>query len=107
MKRVIRLLLCISVTLPACTPPTAVPTPPADKLAEIIARGTLIIATDADYEPQSKFLSNTAPDPNTKCLPTQYTANQMIGFDVDVAVEIAHHLHVEPCFVTPPWSQLV
>jgi polar amino acid transport system substrate-binding protein len=31
----------------------------------------------------------------------------MIGFDIEVAKEIAHWLNVEPCFVTPPWSQLV
>jgi polar amino acid transport system substrate-binding protein len=31
----------------------------------------------------------------------------MVGFDVDVAVELARRLGVEPCFVTPPWSQLV
>lgn len=72
-----------------------------------MARGTLVIATDADYEPQSKLLLNSSPDPNTKCSPTQYTANQMTGFDVDVAIAIARHLGVEPCFVTPPWSQLV
>jgi polar amino acid transport system substrate-binding protein len=80
---------------------------PDDKLAEIQVRGTLVIATDADYMPQSKFLTSELPDPNTKCEPTQYTAAQMIGFDVEVAKEIARRLEVEPCFVTPPWSQLV
>jgi len=48
-----------------------------------------------------------SPASDTKCSPVQYTANQMVGFDVNVAVEIAHRLGVEPCFVTPPWSQLV
>jgi polar amino acid transport system substrate-binding protein len=43
----------------------------------------------------------------TACEATQYTASQFTGFDVAVAVEIAEHLGVEPCFVTPPWSQLV
>jgi len=95
------------MTLTACAPATAIPTPQNDKLAEILARGTLVIATDADYAPQSRLLENSTPDPNTKCSPTQYTANQMTGFDVDVAVAIAQHLGVEPCFVTPPWSQLV
>ena len=80
---------------------------PGDKLAEIQARGTLIIATDADYMPQSKFLASESPDPDTKCEPSQYTAAQMIGFDVEVGKEIARRLGVEPCFVTPPWSQLV
>jgi polar amino acid transport system substrate-binding protein len=31
----------------------------------------------------------------------------MAGFDVVVAVDVARQLGVEPCFVTPPWSQLV
>jgi len=109
MKRVIIEFISVLMVLTACTPASinSVPTLQNDKLAEILARGTLVIATDADYAPQSKLLVNASPDPDTKCSPTQYTANQMVGFDVDVAVEIARHLGVEPCFVTPPWSQLV
>jgi polar amino acid transport system substrate-binding protein len=80
---------------------------PEDKLAEIQARETLIIATDADYVPQSKLLPDVLPNPDTKCEASQYTANQFTGFDADVAVEIARQLGVEACFVTPPWSQLV
>jgi polar amino acid transport system substrate-binding protein len=78
-----------------------------DKLAEIQARGTLVIATDPDYAPQSLLLRDAKPSAQTKCGSTQYTASQFEGFDVDVATEIAKKLNVEPCFVTPPWSQLV
>jgi polar amino acid transport system substrate-binding protein len=108
MKRIAGVLLSILV-LTACAPasPPLVPTPQKDKLAEILARGTLVIATDADYEPQSRLVENSTPDPHTKCGPAQYTADQMTGFDVDVAVAVANRLDVEPCFVTPPWSQLV
>jgi len=97
------------MVLTACAPVSAdaSPAPENDKLAEILARGTLVIATDADYAPQSRLLVDASPKPDTKCNPTQYTANQMVGFDVDVAIEIARRLGVEPCFVTPPWSQLV
>src|SRR6266542_5750601 len=94
------LIACFSSTNPSITAPN-------DKLAEIQARGTLVIATDADYMPQSKLLSGVLPDPNTKCEPSQYTAAQFTGFDVEVAVEIARQLSAEPCFVTPPWSQLI
>jgi polar amino acid transport system substrate-binding protein len=80
---------------------------PEDKLAEIQARDTLVIATDADYVPQSKLLPDVLPNPDTKCESSQYTSNQFTGFDADVAVEIARQLGVEACFVTPPWSQLV
>lgn len=109
MKRVVWVCFGILIVLGACAPanPTVVPAAQDDKLAEILARGTLVIATDADYEPQSRLLPNTVPDPNTKCSPTQYSASQMTGFDVEVAMEVARSLDVEPCFVTPPWSQLV
>ena len=40
-----------------------------DKLAEIQARGTLIIATDADYAPQSRLVPSVLPSPDTKCEP--------------------------------------
>jgi len=109
MKQFIFLCFGILMILPACAP-AGIATAVAiqnDKLAEILARGTLVIATDADYEPQSKLLLNSSPDPNTKCRPTQYTASQMTGFDVSVALEVARRLSVEPCFVTPPWNQLV
>jgi polar amino acid transport system substrate-binding protein len=76
-------------------------------LAEIQARGTLVIATDENYTPQSQLIAGSHPLEDTKCEPTQYSANQFEGFDVDVAVELATHLGLEPCFVTPPWSQLV
>jgi len=102
------LLAVISLLLAGCASPKAEPAvQPRDKLAEIKARGTLIVATDADYAPQSKLLKDVSAIEGTKCEPTQYTANQFEGFDVDVTVEIAKHLGVEPCFVTPPWSQLV
>jgi polar amino acid transport system substrate-binding protein len=109
MKRVTWLFIGVLLVLSACAPAemaTAVAFQD-DKLAEILARGTLVIATDANYEPQSKLLSDRSPNPNSQCSSTQYTANQMTGFDVDVAVEVARRLGVEPCFVTPPWNQLV
>lgn len=107
MKRFALVFINIVVVLAACSPATVVPTPQNDKLAEILARGTLIIATDADYAPQSRLLPDTFPMAGTKCSPVQYTANQLVGFDVNVALELARRLGVEPCFVTPPWSQLV
>ncbi len=94
--------------LTACAPSTQDGTSaPTDKLAEIQARGTLVIATDASYVPQSRLIEGSQPREGTKCEPTQYAANQFEGFDVDVAVELANRLGVEACFVTPPWSQLV
>lgn len=97
-----------TLILTACISPIATAAPVIDdKLAEIEARGTLVIATDPDYAPQSKLIRDAVPPAGTKCGPTQYTASQFEGFDVDVALEIAKKLDVEPCFVTPPWSQLI
>ena len=107
MKRIVIICIHAAIALAACSPVRVSPTPQTDKLAEILARGTLVIATDADYVPQSKLLPDTSPAAGTKCSPVQYTANQMDGFDVRVAREIARYMGVEPCFVTPPWSQLV
>jgi len=107
MKR-IAVFSIVCLVLTACSssenPSTVTP---GDKLDEILARGTLVIANDADYVPQSKLLTDAARNPDSNCESSQYAANEFTGFDVAVAVEIAHGLGVEPCFVTPPWSQLV
>ena len=108
MKQI--LLALTSLALTACVssiPSSTTTTGPVDKLAEIRARGTLVIATDVDYMPQSRLIPGSQPANDTKCEPTHYTANQFEGFDVDVARVLADRLGVEPCFVTPPWSQLV
>jgi polar amino acid transport system substrate-binding protein len=81
-------------------------TSPDDLLAKIKARGTLVIATDPGYPPQSELKPGATRAANTKCAPTEQTANEFTGFDIDTAVEIARRLGVEPCFVTPPWTQL-
>ena len=101
-------VIMISLVLAACMPIAATQTSvPHDKLAEIQARGTLVIATDASYTPQSRLIEGSKQRNGTKCEPTQYSASQFEGFDVAVAIELAASLGVEPCFVTPPWSQLV
>lgn len=104
----ITVIIVVLLLLTACTSNTQDSmTIPTDKLAEIQARGTLVIATDASYAPQSQLIAGSKPQENTRCEPTQYSASQFEGFDINIAVEIANHLGVEPCFVTPPWSQLV
>jgi polar amino acid transport system substrate-binding protein len=59
-----------------------------DMLAEIMERGSIRVSTDANYAPQS-FLD---------------ADGNFIGFDVDVATEIATRLGVEVEFVTPDWD---
>lgn len=57
-------------------------------LAAILERGVVRVSTDPNYEPQSFLDENGA----------------FVGFDVDVAREIAARLGVEVEFVTPDWD---
>jgi len=59
-----------------------------DLLETIRDRGTIIVSTDPNYAPQS-FLQ---PD------------GTFVGFDIDVATEIAERLGVEIQFETPDWD---
>jgi polar amino acid transport system substrate-binding protein len=59
-----------------------------DLLGEIEERGTIRVSTDPNYAPQS-FLDEDG---------------NFIGFDIDVATEIANRLGVEAEFVTPDWD---
>lgn len=107
-KQALVLLGLLLFLLSACSedsPPAGAA--PTGKLAEVLRRGVLIIATEADYPPQSRLLADAPRAENTRCAANQYTANQLTGSDIEVAVEIARRLGVEPCFVTPPWSQMV
>lgn len=60
-----------------------------DLLAEICERGTITVSTDPAYPPQSSL------DPKT---------NEYVGFDIDVATEIANRLGVEIAWETPSWD---
>jgi len=100
------LLLLTSILLGACGGNVQPTSAPQDKLAEILDRGRLIIATDPDYPPQSELRPEAERAADTHCVPTEYTASELTGFDVDVAVEIARRLGVEACFVSPTWTQL-
>ena len=66
MRKILLSALLTSL-LVACVP-AAIPAPVSnDKLAEILARGTLVIATDAAYFLQSKLIENSIPSAGTKC----------------------------------------
>lgn len=99
----------MAFVIAACAGSMAPPvvTGAGDRLDEIRARGTIVIATDINYRPQSELKPLGIRAKDTKCDSFQYSAGQMTGFDVQVGIEIASSLQVEPCFVTPPWTQLV
>ncbi|OGO62810.1 MAG: hypothetical protein A2030_10630 [Chloroflexi bacterium RBG_19FT_COMBO_50_10] len=80
------------------------PAAATDKLAEILARGTLLFSTDPAYPPQSQLQEGGKRATSTKCASDQHTASELTGFDIDVSVAIAVKLGVEACFVTPDWT---
>lgn len=99
------LLFLVTACAPAATLPTALPVvtqapaptlPPVatdapavnDRLAEVKKRGKLMIATDANYKPQS--FKN--PD------------NSWEGFDIEVGREIAKRLGVQAEFLDISWD---
>ena len=81
--------------------------PSTDKLAQILARGTLILSTDPGYPPQSYQVKGAKRLAKTKCAPNQMTANQMAGYDADTGKLVAKRLGVEACFVVPTWSEII
>lgn len=97
MKLLIPVLITAMILVGACVAPVA-PQGAAggggaaeaadDLLAEIMSRGMIRISTDPNYAPQS-FLDEDG---------------NFVGFDVDVANEIASRLGVEVEFVTPDWD---
>jgi polar amino acid transport system substrate-binding protein len=77
-----------------------------DKLAQVLARGTLILFTDPAYPPQSLAVKGAKRAANTKCAANQMTASEMTGYDADTGKAVARKMGVEPCFVTPSWTEV-
>ena len=60
-----------------------------DLLAEVCDRGTITVSTDPAYPPQSSLDAKTG---------------KYVGFDIDVATEIAKRLGVKVAWETPNWD---
>jgi len=100
----------IVILMAACAPVipgTGQSSEPSGELAVVLERGTLVIATDPSYSPQSEYLPDAVRAEQTRCGSDQYTAKEFAGYDIKVAMEIARRLRVEPCFVTPAWSRVI
>jgi len=80
--------------------------PSTDKLAQIVGRGTLILFTDPAYPPQSVAVDGAQRAAGTKCASNQLTAPEMAGYDADTGKLVAEALGVEPCFVSPSWTEV-
>jgi len=99
-------LVALSLLISACGG-AATQAPAADKLAEILNRGYLIVSTDPAYPPQSQLVEGVQRPSDTKCPSDLRTPNELQGFDISTAVEIAKRLGVEACFITPDWTLIV
>ena len=97
----VTLLIIFGFLLSSCA---TTPKAATDKLAEILARGTLIVSTDPAYPPQSQLVEGGARAATTKCASDLHTSSELTGFDIGVAVAIAAKLGVEACFITPDWT---
>jgi len=108
-----RVIVAVSIVgaLAAVLAPTGLGRPSGnsstDKLAQVLARGTLILSTDPAYYPQSYVVKGAKRLSRTKCAGNEMTANQMAGYDADTGKLVAQRLGVEPCFVAPTWSEIV
>jgi len=78
-----------------------------DKLAQIRARGTLILPTDPAYPPSSFAVKGAVRTPDTHCRPDQLTRAEVDGYDVSTGNLIADALGVEPCYVVPTWDEML
>lgn len=81
--------------------------PSRDKLANVLARGTLLLSTDPAYPPQSAQVEGATRLAATRCAPNQLSAPEVEGYDADTGKAVAERLGVEACFVTPPWSEII
>ena len=110
--RLTALALVLIFVLAACgnaAGPSPSPTldPARDKLAQVLARGTLVLSTDPDYAPQSFAVKGATRAATTKCAPNQLTAPEISGYDAETGKLVAAEMGVEPCFVTPPFDQII
>jgi polar amino acid transport system substrate-binding protein len=96
---------CAATPPGASAPPSADPT--KDKLAQVQARGTLVLWTDPDYAPQSFAVEGAVRLGTTKCAPNEMTAPEMSGYDAEVGKLVAAALGVEPCFVATPFDAMI
>lgn len=81
--------------------------PTRDKLAQVLARGTLVLSTDVDYAPQSFAVKGATRAAGTKCAANQLTDAEVSGYDAETGKLVAAALSVEPCFVGVPFEEII
>ena len=112
-RRVARLAVMAAVAFVGCTAttPSSSPVPSADpttdKLAQVQARGTLVLWTDPAYPPQSFAVEGGTRLADTGCAPNQMTAPEISGYDAETGKLVADALGVEPCFIATPFDAMI
>lgn len=81
--------------------------PATDKLAQVLARGTLVGFFEPDYPPQSLRVENAQRPADTKCAANQLTTAEVTGYDTVTMRLVAEKLGVEACFATPTWTEVI
>lgn len=81
--------------------------PATDKLAQVQARGTLVLSTDPQYPPQSMAVKKAERVADSRCAANQLTGSEVTGYDAETGKAVAAALGVEPCFVTPSWDEVI
>lgn len=97
-------LVACSGTAPSADAPTSDPS--KDKLAQVLARGTLVGYAELNYPPQSIKVEDATRAEPTRCLANQLTAPEVSGFDVETTKLVAKGLGVEACFISPTWTEV-
>lgn len=102
-------LLAISAVVAGCSssPAASSADPAHDKLAQIRARGTLVLPTDPAYPPSSFAVQGAVRPTETRCQVNQMTRSELDGYDVSVGNLIADAIGVEPCYVVPTWTEMI
>ena len=113
-SRLLAALTFVVIVVAACggtasgSPAAASADPTKDKLAQVLARGTLALSTDPDYAPAVVPGRWRRPrGDHDKCAPNQLTAPEMSGYDAEVGKLVAAELGVEPCFVVAPVREII
>ena len=102
--------ICLALVATACSGQASQPPsvdPATDKLAQIRTRGTLVLPIDPAYPPASFIVAGAKRAVDTRCSPDQLTAAEVDGYDVATGGLVADALGVEPCMVTPTWTEVL
>jgi ABC-type amino acid transport substrate-binding protein len=91
----------------ASSPAAPTADPAKDKLAQVLARGTLVLWTDLEYPPQSFQVEGGVRAAKTKCTPNQLTGPEVSGYDAETGKLVAEALGIEPCFVSTPFDSMI